>query len=70
MVFLQGAYKLRLRVWLLLVLLVLFLRAQPALVWLGLRKAILGLGMGSLLPHLMSLVSRAEQLQGPSENFL
>lgn len=54
-----SAYQLRVRGRLLL----LVLCAQPARVRLGLGEAILGLGMGSLLPHLMRSVSRAVEQQ-------
>ena len=43
------------------------LDAHPVLIRRRLRKAILGLGMGPLLPHLMSSASREVELQGPSE---
>jgi hypothetical protein len=43
---------------------------RPALIRRRLREAILGFGMGPLLPHLMSSVSRRESLQGPSERKL
>lgn len=46
------------------------LRAHPVLIRRRLLKAILGLGMGSLLPHLIWSVSRKVELQGPSEKKL
>lgn len=46
------------------------LRAHPVLIRRRLLEAILGLGMGSLLPHLVWSVSRRVELQGPSEKKL
>lgn len=52
-----------------LVLLIAF-HARPRDIRRRLRRAILGFGMGPLLPHLISSVSRGVWLQGPSEDKL
>lgn len=51
-------------------MLLVVLRAHPVLIRRRLLEAILGLGMGSLLPHLVWSVSRRVELQGPSEKKL
>jgi hypothetical protein len=69
----SSTYQLRPRLRHLAILalvLLIILRAYPALARRRLREAILGLCMGPLLPHLISSVSREVELQGPSEKTL